>query len=223
MQLRKWSIGLTGGVAVVMAGVSVAFACSNGGGLWPDADMTLKNTDDSSVVTWNTGKNCGTSGTGEKGCNYSTVPRAQYLANNGVGSATPATRSITVDGTDFVNHDGPNKTSVGSVNLYWLDEPYFAAGLGGPGFEGEKVAAHTCRTKGVLLTASPVSVTSAGKFSATVNAPPTNPTSVDGTPRTTDYGANAICAVWFHDPDGVPGSFDDHYAAVGNQYTLYPL
>lgn len=223
MGIRRWSLSIMGGTAAALAVASVSWACSNNGGLFPDADMVLANDDGSSVVTWNTGSNCGSSGTGEKGCNYSTVPLANYLATNGVGTAATATRDIDVNGTDFVNHDGTKHTSVGTVNLYWIDPPYFLTGLGGPGIGGERVAGEVCRTKGVLLNASPISVNNSGSFSTTVPGPPTAVTSVDNTPRKTQYGANAICAVWFHNPDGITGNTDDHYAGVGNQYTLYPL
>lgn len=124
-------------------------------------------------------------------------------------------QTVSVKGTGFINSDN---TVPATVDLYWLDEPYFATGTGGPGGPGEQLTANTCRTKGVSLQAG-VSVVQSGATKGefgpvNVTVPPRNATSADGTPRPgAYYGANAVCAVWQH------GS---HWAGIGNQYTIYP-
>lgn len=174
---RLLVVALVAVVAVVLVVASTAWACS-GGGLFPNADMTLTP-------------------------NNSTCPLTSYPGGCG--------KDISVTGKGFKNSDG---SSVTTVDLYWLDEPYFAAGTGGPGNLGEQLTASTCRTQGVLLKKG-VSVAADGTFGPTVvTGPPSNPTSVNGTPRLPAYyGANAVCGVWQH------GS---HFAGVGNQYTIYP-
>lgn len=212
MKLRKLGLTVSGVGAVVMAVTSLAWACSGSTVFgFPTADMTLEN---ATNETW---------AGGEKGQNFGTCPPSRYAAQN-TGGTPNCQRPVDITGTNFINATPAPASSVGSVKLYWLDEPYFAAGLGGPFGQGERLDAMICQTKGVLLNPSSpnVSVDSAGKFTATVTLPPTEATSFDGTKRATTYGANAVCAVWFHNPDNIVGNADDHFAAVGNQYTLYP-
>jgi len=113
------------------------------------------------------------------------------------------------------------------VDLYWLDEPFSPAVLGGPGGEGEPAKADICTTKGVRVAAAvPVetaagpsqgSFPKAGNPAVVLNLPPVgSATYQDGSTRTVRayYGANALCAVWVHVGAG-------HDSAVGNQFNLF--
>lgn len=183
----------TGAVAVLLLAISSAWACG------PSAiiDMTLKN---SGTVSWNNG-----SDVGQK---YNNCPTIRILANT-------CGRDVTVTGENFVNES--DVKDVTKVELYWLDEPFFATGAGRT-HEDQQVLARVCRTKGVLLDAN-VAVSNK-TFTTEVLVPPTDSTYNDGTPRLvrTYAGANAICAVWNHD---VPNS-GTHSAAIGNQYNIWP-
>lgn len=193
----------TGAIAVFLIAISSAWACG------PTAiiDMTLKNT---GTVSWNNGS--------DDGKNYNDCPTVR-IAQNTCG------RDVKVSGGHFVNETDIKEVT--TVELYWLDEPYFATGAGRTHADQQALAA-VCRTFGVRLDDTPVSVTD-GEFQATVHVPPTD-TTYNGEilgqpiprPVQTYPGANAICAVWDHNvsPDGShPG---DHSAAIGNQYTMYP-
>lgn len=188
MNVRRWSAAATVAVCVGLSTLVAAWACT------VSADMTLANADSPS---WDPNST---------GLNYSECGPEQFASSN------HCKRSVNVAGTGFLN-DG--ESSVGTVDLYWVDEPYFtfAAGTNGP---GQQVAGIVCSTKGVRV-ASGVAVGNAGSFSATVNVPPTASTTQDGTVRPSNayYGANAICAVWNHAEGG-------HLSGFGNQYTIYP-
>lgn len=194
MNFRRLTVGATSFVAIGLATLAVAWACTM------NADMVLANAGN---TTWDPGSS---------GQNFSECPPSEFT------SATHCKRPVNVTGTSFLNSN--TGTSVGTVDLFWLDEPFFAAGAGTQGV-GEQVAATVCRTKGVPL-ASGIAVSSSGGFSTQVNVPPTAGAYADGTsrPQNAYYGANAVCAVWFHDN---PGTANDHYSGFGNQYTIYPI
>jgi len=199
MSKRTWSISFTGAVALALAMVSIAWACT-GGGLFSTADMTLTP-------------------------NSSTCTATQYLSTPaipgtiaGLGCPTVTVTVTDTPGKPFLNSDG---SVAGPLDLYWLDEPFFAAGLGGPTDRVQQQDAALCKTKGVLL-ATGVSVSGTGSFSTSVTVPPvTAGTTADGTTRPVRayYGANAICAVWSHTPAGKP----THQAAVGNEFNILPI
>ena len=183
MNIRRWSAAGTVVVCVGLATLAAAWACTTA------ADMTLAN---ANSPTWDPNST---------GRNYSNCPLSQFNSSN------HCKRAVNVSGTDFFNG---GTTSVTSVNLYWVDQPFFTFAAGTQG-TGQQVAAGVCSTKGVLV-ASNVSVTN-GDFTAQVNVPPTKSTTVDGTTRMNAYyGANAICAVWTH---------GGHQSGFGNQYTIY--
>lgn len=126
------------------------------------------------------------------GKNYTTCAFSVY--------PTGCTRSVNVIGTGFVNNDG---TKIASVDLYWIDEPFLAAGIGLQGPD-EIVSAAACKATGVKVgTALP----SAGSFSTTVSIPPAG--------RIAFYGSNAVCAVWTHTAQG-------HDSGLGNTYNIFP-
>ncbi len=184
---RRWAIIFTGVASVLVLAMAAAWACTT------NADMKLENAGN---TTWDSGSS---------GLNYSECPLSEY------SSSTHCKRPVNVTGTNFKNSDN---TSIGSVDLYWIDEPFFWAGIGTQG-AGQQVSGEVCRTKGVQV-ATGVSVNSSGSFSTQVNVPPTATTYADGTtrPQNAYYGANAICAVWSH---------GGHYSGLGNQYTIYPI
>lgn len=186
MNIRRWSAAATVVVCVGLASLAVAWACTT------NADMTLAN---SGSTSWDPNSS---------GQNFSECPLSEF------GSSTHCKRDVDVAGTDFLNG---GTTSVGTVDLYWVDEPFFTFTAGTQGV-GQQVAADVCTTKGVLLRTG-VSVDSAGAFSTgttPVQVPPTASTTVDGTPRANAYyGANAVCAVWTH---------GGHNSGFGNQYNI---
>lgn len=194
MRIRRLAVGATSFCALGLATIMVAWACTT------SADMTLGN---AGTTTWDPGSS---------GVNFSECPATEFVSTN------HCKRPVNVTGSQFLNSN--TSTSVGTVDLYWLDAPFFAAGAGTQG-QGEQIAAEVCTTKGVLL-ASGVTVSNLGAFSTQVNVPPTATTYADNTmrPRNVYYGANAVCAVWFHDN---AGTADDHYSGFGNQYTIYPI
>lgn len=156
------------------------------------ADMTLSN---------NTAPN--------QGKNFTNCAPPAYP--NGCG------RSVQVIGHNFVN-SAPN-TAIASVDLYWIDEPFFGAGVGLQGPD-EQVSGTLCSTKGVrVATAVPVNQTT-HDFSVPVTIPPPDGTYADRTPRPLHayYGANAVCAVWTHTLAGG----GQHISGFGNQYNIFP-
>lgn len=185
MNIRRWSATATVVVCVGLASLAVAWACTT------NADMDLENANSPSWDPSSTG------------LNYSECGAIQFASSN------HCKRSVNVTGTEFL--DG-GSTSVGTVDLYWVDPAYFTFAAGTQG-TGQQAAADVCTTKGVLVE-SGVTVTN-GDFSATVDVPPSDTTTFDGTTRSkVTYGANAICAVWDH---------GTHDSGFGNQYTIYPV
>lgn len=206
MERRGWIVASAAAAAITMGGMSIAWACGN----MTTADMTIKNATDEAYDG---------PGSADVGKNWSDCPIGRWLyVDNAQTQTTPGhrcERSVTVAGQNFVNSDG---VAITTVELYWLDEPFYAAGLGGPNGAPEQTFAELCRTKGVHLGSATVGTDK--KFTATVNAVPQATQYADTTPRAGGkfyYGLNAICAVWWH-PTGATG----HWAAVGNQYSVYP-
>jgi hypothetical protein len=134
----------------------------------------------------------------DQGKNYTTCVPPAY--------PTACTRSVKVTGTGFVNSAA--NTTVGSVDLYWIDEPFLAAGLGLQGPE-EQVSAELCKATGKkVATAVPVS---GGSFSTTVDIPPAG--------HVAFYGSNAVCAVWTH----TLANGSRHDSGLGNTYNIWPF
>lgn len=132
------------------------------------------------------------------GKNYTTCVPPAY--------PTGCTRSVNVTGTNFVNSVAD--TTVRNVDLYWIDEPFLAAGIGLQGPD-EQVSATLCKTTGYKV-ATAVPVTNGG-FSTTVSIPPAG--------RVAYYGSNAVCAVWTHNL-ATGGS---HESGLGNTYNIFPV
>jgi len=168
---RRSLLVFAGAVAIVLATVSLAWACST-----PDTDMELSN------------KN-----SPNKGQNFTSCSVSDYLDHNLGGN--DCTREVEVHGTDFVNQDD---SQISSVDLYWMDGPLFLTAVGG---SAEPVSGPACEEGRQV--ASGVDVQN-GEFTETVSVPP---------PGLAVYGGNAVCAVWEH---------ADHTAGLGNQYNIFP-
>lgn len=220
MKNRIYTVIVGASTAPVLAIVSIAWACSLDG-----ADMVLSN---ATSVSWDSG-DCDPNSNpgGGKGCNWNDCPTGRILYTNGqtMFATGGCTRPVDVNGSGFENAfpaTGGN-TAIDKVNLYWLDEPFFAGGAGSPGGPGEQATARICQTKGVLLQSN-VAVNGSGAFSAQVNVPPLDTVHADNSPRPVKayLGGNAICAVWLHDLDG-DGTQDsnEHYSGIGNQYNIF--
>lgn len=205
MSTRKWVGVATTAIAIVMATVSVAWACGN----MTSADMKLENATDE---PWDGGA--------DQGKNWSDCAIGKWDDN-------PHTcgRPVTVTGSNFENSTAIQK--IDKVDLYWVDEPFYAAGLGGPNGPAEQLESKVCIDKGVRV-AQDVTVTNKA-FVATITIPPTASTTTDGTLRIGAtsasppdqgkfwYGTNAVCAVWDHTSGGLT-----HKGSVGNSYNIYP-
>ena len=146
------------------------------------ADMKLENTENPDI-----------------GKNFTTCAPPAY--------PTGCTRPVKVTGTGFVN-SAPS-TTVLSVDLYWIDEPFLASGIGLQG-PGEQVSAALCKATGAKLNTTAVPV-SGGSFTTTVAIPPAD--------RIAFYGSNAVCAVWKHNL-ATGGS---HESGLGNTYNIFPV
>lgn len=209
---RRTALTLTGATAFVLVLAMGAWACS--GGLFPDANMEF-------------GCEPGQA-PGVSGCNWHSCTAEQAVNHNLDSTPDCQRQRVEVSGENFEN-TAPI-TTVDTVDLYWLDAPFFAAGLGGPGGDGQQLDAELCKNFGVLLQKD-VTVGSDGTFgvahgeaSVTVDVPPRDDTYANGVVRPVEayFGANAVCAVWLHDSDG-DGEFDagEHFTGVGNQYNLW--
>ncbi len=206
MRTRRWLATAAAGVAITMVAMSGAWACGN----MATADMTLKNVGGS----W-------------PGKNYTYCTIGQMLAAT---HTTPCQQEVSVKGTNFENNI--ETKLIEKVDLYWLDEPFYAAGLGGPNGVAEQAESTLCMTKGVKIGSATVTNKT---FETTVTVPPTKPTTEDGTlPRVGarpdlgspgtyvansgkfTWGLNAICAVWDHEVAGAV-----HQGSIGNGYNVW--
>lgn len=180
---RKWIAAGAGAMAASMVPLSAAWAC----GSFAGTDMAITNVDDDYDP-------------GSTGLNY-TECLPTRLAVNG------CTRTVKVTGKNFVNSDN---VAITSVKLYWVDEPFYAAGLGGPNGTAEQAESFVCQTAGIPLNGGAAVPVTNKAFDVDVEIPPPNHTAM--------YGVNMVCAVWEH----VPTTGQTHFGSIGNQYAIYP-
>jgi hypothetical protein len=203
---RRWLLVVAATMAAFLSWMSVGWAC----GTFSPTDMKLENADDQ---PWDG------PGDADVGKNFSDCAVGRW-------ATTPhgCVRPVTVTGKNFEN--STDVKTITSVDLYWLDEPFYAAGLGGPEGAPEQLESKLCIDKGVFLGSAAVNTKA---FTTTVNVPPTANQTTDGTYRLGAtplsppdsgkfyYGLNAICAVWDHTtPSG-----STHKGSIGNGYNLW--